>query len=210
MKPFQGESERATAPYRRIQGGAIGSRFALNWDRIGPWLESKESTLLAVRAPSDEATKLTLETIMVVDLIIKRSQQNSQDLRLVHLFGSKPHQKKGNPNIMILDLISQVMKHHEKNNESARSPDDRIRIETADPKLLWETFWQRAREAGIHRLFIFLDNVDQFFLAEAPSDPVKRALRYLVGNLKPPIQQSGFQIKVWVTCNTRNMEDCFR
>lgn len=210
LRPFHGEFDRVAINYKRVQGGAIGSRYTLNRVPIGRWITSKDSSTLPICARSDEATKLTLETVELVDFLIGQSPLNGQDLRIVHLCGEKSNLKRERPTIMILDLLSQVLRWQERSGGQACSSDDLARMELADPKVLWETFWSRVQQLGIQRLFIFLDNIDELILAYGtPSDSLKEALRHLVNNLKLPNSQSHILVKVLITCNSTSTEKMF-
>lgn len=211
LRPFHGEFERVASDYKRVQGGGIGSRYTLNRAAIGRWIMSKDSNTLPMCARSDETTKLTLETIELIDFLIGQSPPSGQDLRLVHLCREKSNLKREKPSIMILDLLAQVLKCQERCGGQACSSDDLARIEMADPKALWEMFWSRVQQLGVRRVFIFLDNIDELFLAYGtPSDSLKEALGHLVKNLRPPNSQSHILVKALVTCNSPSMVDCFR
>ncbi|KAM7199521.1 hypothetical protein V8F20_005705 [Naviculisporaceae sp. PSN 640] len=211
LRPFYGEFERALESYRRAQGRAMGSRFMANRNRIGPWLVTRESGILATCAPFYEATKLTLETIEVVDFMFEKSPNGIQDLRLVHLCGENAQLKQEKPNIMILDLISQVARHQERFTGQVCAQDRLATMENLKPEALWHCFWERIRESGIQRLFVFLDNLDELFPACPPQSlSAKQALRFLAYNLDPLNVQLDIQLKVWITCKTPQIPGHFQ
>ena len=211
LRPFRGEYERAAANYKRTQGSAILSRYQRNRERVDNWLRLRDSMMLPMIASPEEATKLTLEVVHLIDgLLTSQSSANGHIIRLTHLCGENSDSKREEPNIMVLDLIAQVLVHQQKHGGRSCSVSDLAAMEKASLQGLWDIFWDRVHQSGIKYLFIFLDNVDKLFLAsKTPTQGVQEALRQLVRNLKPSDSRPGVLIKAMVTAKERAMAQCF-
>ncbi len=173
---------------------------------IETWLTSSKSEVLLVY--DEWHTMLTLKTVGYVDFLIGETQPAVA--RIAHLCGANASAKGGRPRILVLDLLSQVLSHHEQFNKPWYSRQDLSNMEDSNIDNLWEMLRSSIEQAGIEALFIFLDNV-HILRSECVGNgrEAKAEFNRLVGNIKSLTLVPDLVVKVMVTCMDPDAKELF-
>jgi hypothetical protein len=188
-------------------------------DVLNSWLEWPESETLLIDGctdlgSSDWTTDLALELLGSSNILVNLDGSKANTVALAyHFCGEKAQEKKGRPEIVIQDLLSELLETHGAKFEQSlclaeRLTRNRFLSAAKHPDELWRLFRRCLELAGIRSLLMVVDNVDSLY-SECQKTPAR--FNEFVENLQALVRdQKGIVVKVLVTSRLPNASDCIK
>ncbi|GAB1317902.1 hypothetical protein MFIFM68171_08112 [Madurella fahalii] len=206
LRPFENDFADADASYNPTKDSLIISELSRsNQLAIGDFLKSDRSGILPMHVDLNLMERLTLEIARMFD----HWANGPATIRVTHLCGVKANLKGARPEIMALDLLSQLLNQHEASSEQPR-PRNGLVTKTDDLDGHWAAFRDYVRQAGIDYLLILLDRIDAL-LQECKEHGALSRFQCFVRNLRSlPSQLDGTVVKIMVTCEEIYVAEWFQ